>query len=123
MILLLGASGYIGEAFAKELRRRKLNFVPLSRKQVDYTRFDLLLEFLKAKKPEFVVNAAGYTGKPNVDACELAKAERLPEILCCRKRSRTPAPPQKFRGDTFRAAAFFPAQKFSKTEKRESKKI
>ncbi len=77
MILLLGASGYIGEAFAKELRRRKTDFIPLARKQTDYTRFDLLLEFLKAKKPEFVINAAGYTGKPNVDACELDKAGTL----------------------------------------------
>jgi dTDP-4-dehydrorhamnose reductase len=77
MILLLGASGYIGEAFAKELQRRKTDFIPLSRKQVDYTRFDLLLEFLRAKKPSFVINAAGYTGKPNVDACELDKAGTL----------------------------------------------
>jgi dTDP-4-dehydrorhamnose reductase len=77
MILLLGASGYIGEAFAKELQRRKVNFIPLARKQIDYTRFDLLLEFLKAKKPSFVINAAGYTGKPNVDACENAKADTL----------------------------------------------
>jgi UDP-glucose 4,6-dehydratase len=77
MILLLGASGYIGEAFAVELRRRKKEFIPLARKQVDYTRFDLLLEFLRAKKPSFVVNAAGYTGKPNVDACELDKAGTL----------------------------------------------
>jgi UDP-glucose 4,6-dehydratase len=77
MILLLGASGYIGEAFAKELQRRKTDFVPLSRKDVDYTRFDALLEFLKVKKPTFVINAAGYTGKPNVDACELHKADTL----------------------------------------------
>ena len=77
MILLLGASGYIGEAFAKELQQRKKEFVPLSRKQSDYTRFDVLLEFLKSKKPEFVINAAGYTGKPNVDACENAKADTL----------------------------------------------
>lgn len=77
MILLLGASGYIGEAFAKELLRRKTKFLPLARKQVDYTRFDLLLEFLRAKKPVFVINCAGYTGKPNVDACELDKAGTL----------------------------------------------
>jgi dTDP-4-dehydrorhamnose reductase len=77
MILLLGATGYIGKAFAHELQRRKTGFIPLSRQQVDYTRFDALLEFLKAKKPEFVINAAGYTGKPNVDACELHKADTL----------------------------------------------
>jgi dTDP-4-dehydrorhamnose reductase len=77
MILLLGASGYIGTAFANELQRRKWEFVSVSRGQMDYTRFDFLLEFLKSKKPEFVVNAAGYTGKPNVDACEDAKADTL----------------------------------------------
>jgi UDP-glucose 4,6-dehydratase len=77
MILLLGATGYIGDAFAKELQRRKTDFIPLSRQQVDYTRFDALLKFLQAKKPAFVINAAGYTGKPNVDACELDKAGTL----------------------------------------------
>ncbi len=77
MILLLGATGYIGNAFAGELTRRRQDFISLSRQQVDYTRFDALLEFLKAKKPAFVVNAAGYTGKPNVDACELHKADTL----------------------------------------------
>ncbi len=77
MILLLGASGYIGEAFATELRRRKKTFTTLSRSQVDYSRFDLLLEFLRTNQPTFVINAAGYTGKPNVDACELDKAGTL----------------------------------------------
>jgi len=77
MILLLGASGYIGQAFATELTRRKREFTPLARRELDYTRFDGLLDFLRARNPEFVINAAGYTGKPNVDACELAKADTL----------------------------------------------
>jgi len=77
MILLLGASGYVGEAFARELQRRKTPFMPLSRKEVDYSRFDALWNFLKERKPKFVINTAGYTGKPNVDACELAKADTL----------------------------------------------
>src|SRR5215472_16656270 len=77
MILLLGASGYMGEAFARELQRRKKEFLPMSRNQTDYTRFGPLLDLLKSKKPEFVINSAGYTGKPNVDACENAKADTL----------------------------------------------
>ena len=77
MILLLGGSGYIGKAFARELEGRKLPFRNLSRDEEDYTRFDVLLSFLKATRPEFVINAAGVTGKPNVDACELAKADTL----------------------------------------------
>jgi UDP-glucose 4,6-dehydratase len=77
MILLLGATGYIGQAFAVELQRRKLDFTPLSRQQVDYTRFEVLLDYLKSRQPKFLINAAGYTGKPNVDACELDKAGTL----------------------------------------------
>ena len=77
MILLLGASGYIGQGFARELVRREWPFIGLSRREVDYTRFDLLLEYLEARQPNLVINAAGFTGKPNVDACEDARAETL----------------------------------------------
>ena len=77
MIALLGASGYIGEAFARELRARGRPFVTLARRELDYTRYDELLRFLREQKPEFLINCAGFTGKPNVDACELAKADTL----------------------------------------------
>jgi dTDP-4-dehydrorhamnose reductase len=77
MILLLGATGYIGEAFAKALRERGQPFASLSRKDVDYTRFEVLLEHLRRTKPAFLINASGYTGKPNVDACEDHKADAL----------------------------------------------
>ncbi|HTI68963.1 MAG TPA: sugar nucleotide-binding protein [Candidatus Limnocylindria bacterium] len=77
MIVLLGATGYVGAAFARELKKRQLSFVAVSRSSVDYSRFERLVAFLRDTKPEFVVNAAGYTGKPNVDACEVAKADTL----------------------------------------------
>jgi dTDP-4-dehydrorhamnose reductase len=77
MILLLGGTGYIGQAFAAELQRRGLTFRSLSRRELDYSRFDLLLGWLRSARPEFVINAAGYTGKPNVDACELDKGGTL----------------------------------------------
>lgn len=77
LIILLGASGYIGQLFAQELEKRHQSFLPLSRKNIDYTRFDTLLAFLREMKPSFLINAAGYTGKPNVDACETARAETL----------------------------------------------
>jgi dTDP-4-dehydrorhamnose reductase len=75
--VLLGASGYIGQAFARELRSRNIQFVTLSRQDVDYSDFGALLKFLQESRPEFLVNAAGYTGKPNVDACEIARADTL----------------------------------------------
>ncbi|HYG22363.1 MAG TPA: sugar nucleotide-binding protein [Verrucomicrobiae bacterium] len=77
IVALAGATGYVGQVFAAELKRRGHTCIPLTRKEVDYTRFDRLLNFLQERKPDFLVNAAGYTGKPNVDACETAKADTL----------------------------------------------
>lgn len=77
MILLLGGTGYIGQAFARELKQRGRPFRLLSRSELDYTRFDRLFPFLREQRPEFLINAAGYTGKPNVDACELDKTGTL----------------------------------------------
>jgi dTDP-4-dehydrorhamnose reductase len=77
MIVLLGASGYIGQAFAQELRRRGRDFTAPARAELDYTRYDALIGFLRDQKPEFLINSAGYTGKPNVDACEVAQADTL----------------------------------------------
>lgn len=77
MYILLGASGYIGQAFVRELRQREQDFIPLSRSRLDYTRFEILVAFLREHRPSFLINAAGYTGKPNVDACENARADTL----------------------------------------------
>ena len=77
MILLLGATGYIGQAFLAALQQRGRPFTTLSRSQVDYSRFDVLLDCLRKTKPDFLINTAGYTGKPNVDACETARADTL----------------------------------------------
>lgn len=77
MVLLLGASGYIGQAFASELQRRNVSFQPVSRASLDYTRFDHFLEYLRSSKATFVINASGHTGRPNVDACEEQKSETI----------------------------------------------
>lgn len=77
MIILLGASGYFGQAFEQELLRRQWSYRPLSRKQIDYTRFDLLLGLLRETKATFLINAAGFTGDRNIDVCETARAETL----------------------------------------------
>jgi dTDP-4-dehydrorhamnose reductase len=76
-VLLLGAHGYLGSAFALELQRRSIPFYSFSRKEFDYTRFDLLWRHLKEERPSFVINAAAFTGRPNVGACEDARAETL----------------------------------------------
>ena len=75
MILLLGASGYFGQAFAAELQRRSHPFIPLTRAALDYSRFELLFDYVRKTKPEFLINAAAYNGRPNIDACESARQE------------------------------------------------
>lgn len=75
MILLLGASGYIGTAFQSELYARDIEFMPVSRSSSDYTTSDTLCDLISDTKATFLINAAGYTGKPNVDACELNQSD------------------------------------------------
>jgi dTDP-4-dehydrorhamnose reductase len=77
MIYLLGGSGYVGQAYQALLTRKGIPFRNLRRADVDYTNPATLLAALRADRPEFLINAAGYTGKPNVDACELHKHECL----------------------------------------------
>ena len=77
MIVLLGASGYVGQAFQRALKQQGEPFTALSRKQLDYTDYGALAQFLQRSRPAFLINAAGYTGKPNVDACETARADTL----------------------------------------------
>jgi dTDP-4-dehydrorhamnose reductase len=77
MIYLLGGSGYVGTAYQALLKHKGLAFRNVRRADFDYTDRKALTELLRREKPEFLINAAGYTGKPNVDACELHKTECL----------------------------------------------
>jgi dTDP-4-dehydrorhamnose reductase len=77
MIYLLGGTGYVGQAYQALFRLKGISFRNLRRADLDYTDRDRLRSALLQDRPEFLINAAGYTGKPNVDACELHKAECL----------------------------------------------
>jgi dTDP-4-dehydrorhamnose reductase len=77
MVILLGSTGYMGQAFLQAIAERGWPVNAPTRQQLDYTNFEALHDYLKTTKPTFLVNAAGYTGKPNVDACETARADTL----------------------------------------------
>ncbi len=77
MIVILGASGYIGTAFRRLLESQGVAYKPLPRSEVDCSRPELLRKILLDRGATFLINCAGYTGKPNVDACERHKAECL----------------------------------------------
>jgi dTDP-4-dehydrorhamnose reductase len=59
--------------FRSLLARKNIPFRNLRRAELDYTDRATLRAALLRDKPAFLINAAGYTGKPNVDACELDK--------------------------------------------------
>jgi len=69
-VLLLGGAGYVARRFAEVLFERGHVAHVLSRGFRDYTSREVLLEVLGDVRPDVLVSAAGYTGFPNVDACE-----------------------------------------------------
>jgi dTDP-4-dehydrorhamnose reductase len=83
MYIILGKNGYIAEAIVQELNSRDLPHIALSRTDINYTNkcdFDLYVlnnfhRNILEGEDIVVINCAGYIGKPNVDACELAKAD------------------------------------------------
>ena len=77
LIYLLGGSGYVGQAYQKHLTQAGIPFKSLRQAEIDYGIPSVLAAALRADKPDFLINAAGFTGKPNVDACELQKSDCL----------------------------------------------
>ena len=77
MITLLGAKGYVGKTMANVFKHNEISFASLSRVDLDYYNVERLRSYLASNSSKFLINCAGFTGKPNVDACELAKYECL----------------------------------------------
>lgn len=77
MIIILGSSGYVGSKYVEFLSSRGVKFLGFSRRQVDYTTKEGLVGLIRSTGASFLINAAGYTGKPNVDACELDRRGTL----------------------------------------------
>lgn len=73
-VLLFGSTGYIGKEFLKQLNERKVG--PFCMSALD-AKMDDIDNTIVQCKIDTVINCAGYTGKPNVDACESEKADTL----------------------------------------------
>ena len=77
-ILLLGASGYIGGAFKAELVKRNYETLTPNRANMNYCNFEVLRQYIQEQGGiDFLINAAGFTGKPNVEQCEIKRKETL----------------------------------------------
>jgi dTDP-4-dehydrorhamnose reductase len=75
MIALVGSSGYIGTFFQEFFTANNIPYHCLKgSSMLDYKS---ALKKLTEINPRFLINCAGYTGKPNVDACEHNKEECL----------------------------------------------
>lgn len=74
-VLLLGSTGYVGQAFQSYFARRSIGCRTLSVRGLGLEGWRRTLREAGVGPGVFVLNCAGYTGKPNVDACELHKAE------------------------------------------------
>lgn len=77
MITLIGANGYVGKALGNILGHNQISFTSLSRVDLDYYNAYTLRSYLVFNQSRVLINCAGFTGKPNVDACESAKYESL----------------------------------------------
>jgi len=76
MILILG-TGYVAQAFARELSSRSLDYDMMNRRVLDYPSFSTLAARLNFKSPDLLINAAGFCGTPNVDEVESRQAEAI----------------------------------------------
>ena len=77
MILIFGATGYVGSRLVEILQQRGTPYTIVRRSDHDYTSRDGMAAALDQVEPDFVFNVAGYTGKPNVDAAEMDKTNCL----------------------------------------------
>lgn len=81
--VVLGAKGYVGRRFVRFLEKKRENVVTLSHGDVDYTDARVFNDWVEYNKPRwedttvFVINCAGKTGRPNVDQCEIKKADTI----------------------------------------------
>jgi UDP-glucose 4,6-dehydratase len=77
VIVLLGSSGYVGAEFIRQLENRSLAYACLRRTGCNFYDPTSLAQKIRELRADFLINCAGYTGKPNVDACEMHRAECL----------------------------------------------
>ena len=66
-ILLLGSTGFIGSMLKSALLEKNYN---VADPRVDVRNLDEIRKAIEEHNPDYIVNATGITGKPNVDWCE-----------------------------------------------------
>ncbi|MFL6716109.1 MAG: family 1 glycosylhydrolase [Burkholderiaceae bacterium] len=89
-IVILGASGTLGSAFARICRQRNLHFHVLSRQELDMTDPDAVERMIARYQPWAIVNAAGYVrvdeAEKDMERClwENAHGPSVLAVACAR---------------------------------------
>ena len=69
-VVLFGGGGYVGSAFKQALDKRGVKYFAPESAMINLLHTQAVEVVLESMNPSFVINCAGFTGKPNVDACE-----------------------------------------------------
>ena len=77
--LIAGANGQLGRCLQKTLDSRGIDFVALSRADLDVTNIGQLKKLVNSTKPDVVINAAAYTNveQAEIDSDEAYKVNQL----------------------------------------------
>lgn len=74
-IIVLGGSGYVASKIKKYWKNSDFNLIFCPLKDFNYLDSEELVNLISVSKAKYIINCYGYTGKPNVDSCELNKEE------------------------------------------------
>ena len=80
MIILAGSTGFIGTEYRKYLDRNCVSYIIVDKYLLsNHSKLKEFLSYLTLiyKEKLYFINGTGFTGKPNVDACELNKTDCL----------------------------------------------
>ncbi|MDX2079352.1 MAG: sugar nucleotide-binding protein [Terrimicrobiaceae bacterium] len=79
MIVLLGGSGYVGAAVRRRLEAGGLPVASPDRRELDASSKDVVAGWFRSRRVDAVINAIGFTGRPNIDGTERERARTLSE--------------------------------------------
>ena len=76
-VAVIGSRGFVGKVFTDALGASDCTVIKVLRSKLNIFNSLELREVLRIKGVQLLINCAGFTGKPNVDACESAKYASL----------------------------------------------
>lgn len=73
-VAVLG-QGYVGTHVSQYLNQRGIDTLALSRDFLNYTDYYTFNNLIKTSQVNYVINCAGFTGRPNIDEAEIKQSE------------------------------------------------